>query len=163
MSPRSANPGSASTRSTPPRATARADCTTFSSSTLPTKQTSRPPARRIAPRMARAAAGASRVTVCLGRAGEAAGMAEYTEDDPNPPRLRLEWFLLRGRKEDVVQDQSVPGRIRVQRQIRRRAPDGVLRVLRVVTAVVRPGALAVVAVNVLDPRGALFEGEDRNA
>src|SRR5688572_2824422 len=168
MSPRSANVGSASTRSTPPRATTRADWMPPSSSTVPTKQTSFPRASRIAARIASAAAGARRVVEAVGTAG----MVEYTEELPkslpfdgawrlNP--LRLQRLLLRCRKQHVVQDQPVPGRVRVQRQIGGRATDGVLRILRVVAAVVRPRPLSVVAVNVFDPRRALLDREDRHA
>src|SRR6476646_916226 len=67
------------------------------------------------------------------------------------PSLRLERFLLRGREEDVVEDQPIPRRVLVQRQVRRRVADGVLRILGIVAATVRPGALSVIAMDVLHP------------
>ena len=60
ISPGCANPGSASTEETSPRATTRAVASVPSSSTVQTKHTSRPPASRMAARMAAEAAGARR-------------------------------------------------------------------------------------------------------
>src|SRR5687767_2535126 len=63
ISPRSANPGSASTLVTSPRDATRAVTTIFSSSRPHAKQTSLPPASRIAARMAAAALGWRREVV----------------------------------------------------------------------------------------------------
>jgi hypothetical protein len=70
--PRCANPGSASTDVESPRATVLTVLTTPSSSSVAAKQTSRPPANRIAARMATAAVGLSRVA---GSAAAWEGMA----------------------------------------------------------------------------------------
>src|SRR3954467_14124228 len=72
----------------------------------------------------------------------------------------LERLFLRGREEDVVEDQPVAGRVLVQREIGGGVPDRVLRVFGVVTAVVRPGSLPVVAMDVLHPRRARLLGEN---
>ena len=75
----------------------------------------------------------------------------------------LQFFLLCGRKEHVVEDQPVARRVRVQRQIGRRVADLVLRILRIVPAEEGPGALAVLAVDVLDPRRARLVGQHGDA
>src|SRR5262245_59701424 len=61
-------------------------------------------------------------------------------------------LLFRRREQHVVQDQSVARRVLVQRQVGGRRPDDVLRVLRIVAAIVRPRPLPIVAVDVLHPR-----------
>src|SRR5690606_26694882 len=70
----------------------------------------------------------------------------------------LQRFLLRRREEHVVENQPVARAVLVQRQVRRRASDRVLRVLGIMPAVVRPRALAVLPVDVLHPGRAFLEG-----
>src|SRR4051812_9147003 len=70
---------------------------------------------------------------------------------------RLPWLLLRRREQHVVEDQAVTGRVLVQRQVRRRRPDHVLRILGIVPAIVGPRALAVVSMDVLHPWRVLLE------
>src|SRR5256885_11370343 len=76
---------------------------------------------------------------------------------------RLELALFRGGKRDVVQNQPVARRMRMQREIGRGIADLMLRILGIMPAKEGPGPLPQVAVDVLDPRRALFFGEDRDA
>jgi len=62
--------------------------------------------------------------------------------------LGLLLLLLRRREENVVQNQTVPGRVLVEFQFGRRIADPVLIVLRVMAAQEREGALPVVAMQV---------------
>src|SRR3569623_2015341 len=82
---------------------------------------------------------------------------------PREDSLRFQRFLLRRRKQLVGQDVPIAWRILDQTQICRRIADRVLRIFGSVAAVVRPGALAVVTVDVLHPRRALFVREDHVA
>src|SRR5579872_981889 len=173
ISPRSAKPGSASTLSTLPRATTRTASTTPSPSSVAAKHTSRPPASAIAARSAPAARGARRRSemLTLGIAwGDCHGAepSRSIRQRPLPASLfplpsRFQRLLLRRREQYVVQDEPVARRVGVQRQIRGRVADRVLRVLGIVAAEERPTALAVVAVDVLGPRRAGFIGQHRDA
>src|ERR1041384_8064858 len=82
---------------------------------------------------------------------------------PAPCSLCLERLLLRSRKQHVVQNQPIPRRILVQRQVGRRAADDVLWVFGIVATVIRPRSLSVIAVDVLDPGCSLLEGEHGDA
>src|SRR5437773_314642 len=72
---------------------------------------------------------------------------------PGARHSRLELALLRRRKQHVVEDEAIPGRVRVQRQVRRRVPDLVLLVLGIVAAEEGPRPAPRVPVDVLHPRG----------
>src|SRR4051812_46709564 len=103
-SPWLANPGRASTLATPPRATTRAVWTTPSASSVQTKHTSRPPASLIAARIAAAACDPRRVAggeATLGGMGRNLAPGSGLRGES----LRLQWLLLRGREQHVIQDQ----------------------------------------------------------
>src|ERR1017187_3956755 len=149
ISPRCANPGSASTQLTSPRATGRAPTITPPGPTWQAKQTSLPPASAMVVRIAFAGPLPIRFSSRVA--------AELTL------RSCLERLLLRGRKEHVVQDEPVPGRIRVQGEVGRQGSDVVLGILGVVPAEVGPRTLAVVAVQVLHPGRAVLGRQDHVA
>src|SRR5688500_17469125 len=172
ISPRCANPGRASTLATSPRATTREVTIVPPSSSPQAKQTSRPPAIRTAARMATATFGANLETA-LGRvagttqnkrlSGRRGWRISISASLPTrrPTDLGFQRLLLSRWKQHVIEDQPVPRRCLVQRQVRRRVADRVLRVLGIVAAIVRPGAFPVVAVYVLHPRRPFLECEDR--
>src|SRR6056297_2843629 len=118
-----------------------------SGSTSAWKQTSRPPARAISDRIRSAACPGIR----RGRDGSAGGGASASTSSPSTPTRvdersgeevsegsgpggvnaaseasGLELLLLRSRKQNVVEDQTVPRRVRVQVEIGGRIADLVL-------------------------------------
>src|SRR4051812_41756566 len=143
------------------------------SSSMPqTKQTSRPPASLMAARIAAAAFGARRDEV--GRVagteqntarsalrGLQPGVLQPPASSLQPPaaNLRLQRLLLRGGKEHVVEDQPISRAVGVERRVRWWIADRVLRVFRIVAAIVGPRALSVFAVDVLHPRRPFLERE----
>src|SRR5690606_15429700 len=113
------------------------------------KQTSRPPARRIAARITAAALALRRVVP--GGAAYGTDMLSLTA------KLCLQRLLSGGREEDVVQDEPIARGSGMHRKVGGGSSDVVLRVLGIVSTEVREEALAVLSMNVLHPRRSLFE------
>src|SRR5207249_11365131 len=78
-------------------------------------------------------------------------------------RSSLQFLLRRGREERVIEDQPVAWRVGVQGQIGRSVADLVLRVFRIVPSKESPGALPVLAMDVLHPWRARLIGQNGHA